>query len=325
MTGSPRSMHRMDGRVIFLVPGQGNDPRGALIPIYRTSGAPRSVMERALKEVDRVAAEHRFGSVRGVLLSESRPPLAPGMAQLAGYAASVVLGRSLAATGIEPRAIVGQSFGEIAALVCAEVFDVTEGARAVCGLNAAFRDHEGRGAMVMVDTSEQETRKLLARVGRPDLLVACVNAPEETIVSGPNAAVAALLALDDPYLPRLRRLPVPYASHHPALSTVADRFRDSLSDMIQRPLRHPVLSPVRRRPYTDADDLRAALADCVVKPVHLTETLERLIDPEKLLFVEIGIGDSLCRCVRATLPGARTIAPLIYDAFQFPAQQTSQP
>jgi acyl transferase domain-containing protein len=251
------------------------------------------------------------------------PPLPPGMAPLAAYTASIALHRVLADaadTRVRPERVIGQSFGEIAALVCAGAFTVAEGAAAVCALDEAFRLERGRGGMVLVRASQADTDKTLARLMRPDLVVACVDAPDETIVSGPNDALDALLALQDregDEIPPLTRLAVPYASHHPDLTPVAKRFRAGLERLRQRPLTCQVLSPVRRRAYTDTDDLRDALADCVTKPVHLIESFESLTHPPLAspfpstpFFIEIGVGASLCRCARATLPGARTLAPL---------------
>src|SRR5690606_37158029 len=53
----------------------------------------------------------------------------PGVPQLASYAASVAVDRALRTAGIRPSHAVGQSFGEIAALVCAGAFTITAGAR----------------------------------------------------------------------------------------------------------------------------------------------------------------------------------------------------
>ncbi len=41
----------------------------------------------------------------------------------------------------------------------------------------------------------------------------------------------------------------------------------------QRPLELPVHSPVRGRAYHDGDDLHRAMADCIVKPLRLPDTL----------------------------------------------------
>ncbi|MEV6560913.1 acyltransferase domain-containing protein [Nocardia sp. NPDC051756] len=305
-------MNQQAANTVFLVPGQGGDPRCALHDLYRADHGCRATIDDILDDIERASGGAGQG-LREVLLSDTRSPaMAPGIPQLASYAISVVLDRVLTAAGFHPEVIVGQSFGEIAALVCAGVFDVPDGTRAVCALNAAFRGFEGRGAMVLVLASEPDTRRLLADVDRTDLVLACVNSPKQTIVSGPTDAIAALF--DQPGdCPRLVRLAVPYASHHPELVVVADRFRAGLRGTRQRPLRVPVHSPVGRRTYSDTDDLHEALVDCVTKPVDLAKALEHTGSRHDTLFIELGVGDGLCRCAHATLPSARTLAPLTGD------------
>ncbi|MFG2005268.1 ACP S-malonyltransferase [Spirillospora sp. NPDC048911] len=293
---------------VFVVPGQGGNPRGALLEVYRACAAAEAEAEQVLEPIQRALEGTGAGPpLRTLLLSESRSvPARPGVPQLAGYTVSVVLGRLLTRALGPPAAIVGLSFGEIAALVCARAFDVADGTRAVCALNAAFAEVAGQGAMVLLPrVGEAECRRLLAATGRRDLVLACVNAPDQTVVSGPLDAIEALLARPSPPMVRLA---VPYASHHPALTAVADRFRKGMSGLPQRRLRIPVHSPVRGRAYHDGDDLRQALADCVTNPLDLPGTLRRLGPGHR--YVELGVGDALTRCVRKTLPGARALAPL---------------
>lgn len=294
----------------FLVPGQGADPRGALGGLYRRTPHVQPVIDEVLDEVQ-VGAGSTGEQVREALL-DGRPdvPLGSGVPQLANYTISVVLARLLTMVDIRPQLVMGQSFGEIAALVCAGGLDLADGARAVCALNAAFGEVEGSGAMVLVEASEHDTLGLL--VDHPELVLACINSPGQTIVSGPIDAITTLLAQNDGG-PRLFRLPIPYASHHPGLVSVAERFRADLREVTLRPLQVAIHSPVARRDYTDAQDLRAALADCVIKPVDLPAALRHLESRGPWLFIELGLGQTLSRCVRATLPHARTWAPLCDD------------
>jgi acyl transferase domain-containing protein len=44
--------------------------------------------------------------------------------------------------------------------------------------------------------------------------------------------------------------------------------------------------------------------------VYFAETVGRLAPVDQRLFIEIGAGDTLSRCVRATPRGARTLVPL---------------
>lgn len=307
--------------VVFLVPGQGADPHGALRQLHLAGPELRSDIEGTLAEIEEASGAAGRG-LGDLLLNEAQDGTRePGLPQLANYAISVVLNNVLASAGVRPHAIVGQSFGEIAALVCAGVFDSSDGARAVCALNTAFRDFEGRGAMVLVDASERDTQRLLDEMGCSELVVACINTPTQTIVSGPTEAVTALLSA--PTERKLIKLPVPYASHHPDLGVVADRFLAGMRGIRQRPLRIPVHSPVRRRAYSDADDLHEALADCVIKPVHLPETLREVAAHAPTTFIELGAGEAMSRSAAATVQKADIIAPLTTDISWLTGTRTS--
>jgi [acyl-carrier-protein] S-malonyltransferase len=290
------------------------------------------LVDALLKEVQQAAEAPDPGRVEStptvsdILLAEDPSvPLVPGMRQIAEYAVSVVMHRILIACGVRPKAVFGHSFGEIAALVCAGVFDVADGARAVSALNAECQSIVGQGAMVLVEAGEEEVQRLLHAVGHPDLVMACINTPYETVVSGTAEAIAELFRKADPKGPRLIKLPVPYASHHPRLAAVADRFSARLHALPQRQLRLPVHSPVRGGAYRDADDLHRALADVVIKPVRLPDTLHTLAARGLGPFIELGPSDALCRCVRATLPNAEAIAPLGDDLSWLLADQADCP
>lgn len=298
--------------VAFLVPGQGADPRGALNGLYRSAPHLQRVIDEVLDEV-RAVSDSTGLQIQAALLDGPRDaPLDFGVPQLANYTISMVLARLLALVGVRPQLVMGQSFGEIAALVCAGGLNLGDGVRAVCALNAAFRDVEGSGAMVLVEASKHDTLRLLDDLDRPELVLACVNSPRQTIVAGPIDAITSLLAQPSGG-PRLFRLPIPYASHHPGLLSVAERFRAGLGKVTQRPLQVPIYSPVARRNYTNSEDLREALVDCVIKPVDLPAALLHLESRGPWLFIELGLGQTVCGCVRATIREARTWAPLSDD------------
>ncbi|MFB7873741.1 ACP S-malonyltransferase [Nocardia sp. NPDC056064] len=296
---------------VFLTPGQGGDPTGALRVLYEADDDAQHTIDGVLADVAG-ATGTEVAALRSVLLTD-HPPRQENpvlVRQLAVYSISVSVAAILLARDIRPRALIGQSFGEIAALVCVGVFDVANGARAVRALNFAFSAYEGRGATVRLAGSETDARLLLTEFGRDELVVACMNSPRQTLISGPVDIVEEFMSVVRPRQ-SLTRLRIPYAAHHPELGEVAEQFYRRLAQIPMAPSRIPMYSPVRRRAYHDGDDLRRALADCVTKPVYLTETLSAVAAQSPTLFVELGSGEVLCDCVRDTVPGARTLAPLV--------------
>lgn len=305
---------------IFMFPGQGSDPRGGLATLHGTSPQVAQRIEEVLGAIDDALnhIEQRrpiaSGLIRQVLLDpDHKGGLPVGVPQMAAFAASVALAEVLELFGVRPRVIIAQSLGEIAAMVCAGALTLADGARAVCALNNAFQDQEGEGTMVLVVGSERETLTLLETVRRPDLVLACVNAPRQCLVSGPNKAIEALMK-QAPDGPKILRLDAPYASHHPGQVSVAERFLAQLRALSPGSIRVPLYSCVARRMYHDKDDLPRGLADCVIKPAHLLQALQDINSDAQTVFVDLGIGGGLSRCVYATLPLAQAYAPLVQDA-----------
>ncbi|GAA3642346.1 hypothetical protein GCM10022267_31260 [Lentzea roselyniae] len=304
----------MPDRTVFLFPGLGAYAPGML----RQARQDLSLITETFEEIDSVsgvpATELLFtGPERSVT------ELSGEALQLAIFGASVAVHRLLVAAGWQPELVVGHSFGEIAALVCADAFSLADGVRIVCARTAALRNTEGEGQMVALGVRESVARHLIGVLDRHDVVVACVNAPRQTVVSGPAAAIDQIAheakALDI----FCTRLQVPYASHHPSMRSAAEEFVRLMAPIPQRPLRLPVHSPVHGCRYTDADDLKLAIADCLTAPVRFADTIRDLHAFGFTRFVECGALHTLTRCVELTVPGVEVSAPL-HD----PAQETAR-
>ncbi|MFJ3176664.1 acyltransferase domain-containing protein [Streptomyces roseus] len=304
---------------VFLFPGQGTDPTGGLIQLVnKTNNARAHALEEAnllIAQIGKTAADSGYGpegAVREMLLSDVPAKRSGyGISQLAQFTASAALARYLACLKVRPNLIIGHSLGEYAAFVCADAFTAADGTRLICALNDTYRTLVGEGGLVLLQASERVARDLLDAIQRDDLVVACVNSPEQVVVSGPADAIAALMRLEGTEVPKRKELPVPYRGHHPALYEARERFLRSVKNIPQRNLSVPVWSPVRRRFYSDTDDLREALADGFTKPVYFFEAIHRLKTLEdRQRFVEVGVGASLSSCVRSMLRDTAVIAPL---------------
>ncbi|GAA1863366.1 ACP S-malonyltransferase [Actinomadura bangladeshensis] len=298
----------------FLFPGTGSSGVPDLPALAATGpGAARAVAD-VLDAVQEGLPATGWPSLRAVLLEDPTGYRAasrtPGVAQLCAYAASIAVDRALRAAGVHPAFAVGQSFGEIAALVSAGAFTVTDGARMAVSAVGVLADRGRGGGMALLETGEDGARTCIKSAAAPEVVVACLNAPSVTIVSGPDGPLDTVVDAAKAGGVRAVRLAVPYLSHHPAMAGADDEWYAMIRHLPQRPLDLPVHSPVRGRAYTDDDDLHRALADCIVKPVRLPATLRAVRAAGATVFTEAGPGDALCQCARLAVPGARILAPL---------------
>ncbi|MFF4697202.1 acyltransferase domain-containing protein [Streptomyces chattanoogensis] len=283
----------------------------------------RAAVAEVFGRAEDVGAEFGIPPLGGALLGDTPPSgrdLAHGpvgTAQLALFCSSVAVHRALCGIGRAPDRVVGVSFGEIAALTAAGVFDIPGGARIACLLAQHLQGCGG--GLTLLGAGEGRANALLREAGCPGLAVACVNDPGETVISGPLQELQTAEKCAQRQGLSVTRLRLPFSSHHPALKGPADAFAAAIRTVPARAARLPVHSAVRGGPYGPGDDVHRGLADCLVRPARLPEVLFQVTTPAPALLLEAGTGRALTRNVRCTVPpsAARAAAPLGEPGFSW--------
>jgi malonyl CoA-acyl carrier protein transacylase len=137
------------------------------------------------------------------------------------------------------------------------------------------------------------------------LVVANDNAPGQLVLSGPGEAIEAAAHDAKEHGVRTVRLPIQGAFHSRAMAPAVPKFREALAAIDVRPPRVPVFSGVTAEPI---DDVRARLAEALIRPVRWREVLAALGRRDVERFVEVGPGKVLKGLVRRTLPEAEALA-----------------
>ncbi|MDA5280147.1 type I polyketide synthase [Streptomyces sp. Isolate_45] len=288
------------GLTAFLFPGQGSQRPGMSAHLFTTfpelgrlldtgGGAhvpatlhPPASFDDAGRERDR----------RALTDTRAAQP-ALGIVELAAYD---VLTRS----GVRPDLAAGHSYGELVALCAAGVIDADalpglSAARAAAVLGAAGDDP---GAMVAAAATPEEVERALGTRPPEGLVLANHNAPRQSVLSGPTAAVdAALRSLRDAGL-GAKRLPVACAFHSPLLAAAGPVFRQALEQHPLRAPEFPVWANRTARPYeARADAVRDELAAQIGSPVRFVAQIEAMYEAGARTFVEVGPGRVLTRLV----------------------------
>ncbi|MER7758682.1 acyltransferase domain-containing protein [Streptomyces sp. NPDC097619] len=288
---------------VHLFPGQGDFAVGALLRGAAEGRILRRTLTEVFREVDEVAADLGIPPVGARLLGGSPPSTGelaralPGTLQLAAYGSSLAVHRALAERrGSAPDAVLGVSFGEIAALAAAGVLTVADGAVAAHALARVLTGCPG--GLVLLACGEDRALGLLDAAHADRTVIACVNDATETLVSGPVEELARVEEHAAGVHVRATRLRLPFSSHHPQLKSQADEFAEAVRILPVGRAAFPVYSAVAGRAYTAEDEPARVLADCLVHPVHLPRVLRilRLRAPGRRLYChEAGTGCALAR------------------------------
>jgi malonyl CoA-acyl carrier protein transacylase len=200
-----------------------------------------------------------------------------------------------------PLAAAGHSLGEYAALTAAGAIDFEDAVRLVDARATAMADAAARrsgGMVAMLGGERDDVCELAERLG---LSLANDNAPGQIVLSGPVEAVDEAVERAESIGCHGRRLDVGGAFHSPLMEPAADALRAALNATELREPAFPVLSNGSARPFVD---VRAELAENLLKPVRWRETLLALQATGATDFVECGPGAVLRGLVRRTLRAA---------------------
>ncbi|MFI5782514.1 acyltransferase domain-containing protein [Nocardia sp. NPDC051570] len=303
-------------RSAALFPGQGAYAPGAL-------AAVRDLPEvrETLCEIDAVTGRLAGGTVSDLLYDTDAPDIdellrsSPDLLQAAIYGTSVAAYRVLLSRGPRPDVLVGHSFGEIAALVCADAFSVTAGAEIVCHRGAAL-DAAGErdGCQLALSTDVRAVEQILLLIGDPQAVVAAENHAAQTVIAGPGGSVEKAHAIATALRIGTAALKSAYPFHSPMLSAAALDFALRIRHIPQQRPRAEVCSPILGRAYRDTDDLTAALAGHLTRRVRFADTVRALRAGGVGTFVECGALDALTKITRGALGDGPEIVSLLRDS-----------
>ncbi|MDA0565342.1 SDR family NAD(P)-dependent oxidoreductase [Streptomonospora sp. S1-112] len=235
------------------------------------------------------------------LITAPDPITGADRVQPALYAMHLGLAAAWRAHGVEPGAVIGHSMGEIAAAVVAGALSPADGARIVCRRSRLMTGLAG--AMAAVELSAEQTARDLERFGADDVVIGVLNAPESTVVAGPEAAIERLVEeWEDADIPA-RRVVIDGAPHSPLTDHLLPGIIAELADL--RPAAPPA-DPAIRCYGTVEDDPRAIpafdagyWARNLRRPVRFAAAVEAALEDGHRVFAELSPHPLLTHAIAA--------------------------
>lgn len=233
-TGSPRP--------VFVFPGQGSQWPGMAAELLEIS----EPFHDSVHACSDALAEFVDWSVLDVLRqAPDAPPLRRvDVLQPTLWATMVSLAEVWRSYGVEPAAVVGHCYGEIAAAQVAGALDMRDAARLLAHRSRAWLRLVGKGTVISVATSGQDiTRRMAAWPDSVEL--AALNGPRSVALAGPPDVLDGIVNdLTDQGI-HAKRIPgVDTVGHCSQVEVLRDHLLDVLRPVSPRPAAVPFYSTV---------------------------------------------------------------------------------
>jgi len=289
--GSKRGNRRP--KVVFVCSGQGPQWWGMGRELLQSE----PVFRGAIEECDAlIRSQANWSLLAELTADESQSRLGETeIAQPAIFSLQIALARLWRSWGIEPKAVVGHSLGEVAAAHIAGTLSLTDAVRLICDRGRLMQQATGNGKMAALELSVADTEHLLSECDRifgsenPNLGIAAINSPTSTVVSGESRAMELFLEFLGQRQPDVfyKLLPVNYAFHSSQMAPFQEELVQRLEGLEPKPENIPVYSTVTGCASQGSDFDATYWGQNIRQAVRFAPAIEALVEAGHTIFLEI--------------------------------------
>ncbi len=284
--GYAGSVHPTQLRVGFLFTGQGAQYAGMARELYRTSPTFRRALDRYIALVN----EHLDRPLDALLFADAETPEARFLdhttyTQPALFCVQLALAELWASWGVRPDVVCGHSVGEIAAMVVTGGLSPVDGARLVTTRARLMGSLPAGGTMAVAFAGEDCVRAELN--GSRGVAIAAVNAPAQTVLSGPKEAVEEITERLGRRGIRTKLLAVSHAFHSPMVEPILETFAREIGDIAFRPPQVEFISTVTGQKAAAELCEASYWVQQIRRPVRFLDAAHQVLDRCDVL-IEIG-------------------------------------
>lgn len=278
--------------VVFMFPGGGAQYVNMARGLYDSERVFREIVDRGLELLSRKVDYDPKAILFPAAADAERAKallLKPSVQLPLIFIVEYALARLWMSLGVVPTALIGHSLGENTAAAVAEVMSFEDTLGLVL-LRGQLFDSVPPGGMLSVPLAAKELEKLLP----PDVDIACVNGPELSVASGPQAALDALARVLAERGVEAQRIPIDIAAHSRMLTPILEPFRQHLRGL---KLSAPKISFASNRSGAFITDAEATSPDYWVEhlrhTVRFADGVAMLAADAERIFLEVGPGRTL--------------------------------
>ncbi|MCX6580882.1 MAG: SDR family NAD(P)-dependent oxidoreductase [Candidatus Aminicenantes bacterium] len=278
-----------DRPVIFMFPGLGAQYAGMGRDLYETIPIFHEEMNRCFEILDKNRSNRSY---RTYINAD------PESVQLQVFMIEYALAKLVMHWGVQPRAMMGYSFGEYTAACIAGVLSLEDALNLVVQRSRIIQEVTS-GAMLSIPLPQQELLPLLKNFTA--LSVAIDNGPS-CVIAGPTDQVETFDAMMKEKKTLCVPLPTSHAIHSKMMEPVLTKFRDAVARFKLKEPQIPYISNVTGKWITppEAQD-PGYWATHLRNTVRFADGIKELLNNPTLphpAFLEIGPGYDLCTLIR---------------------------
>ena len=270
-------------RIVFAYGGQGSQWPGMGAKLLDTE----PVFAAAVAECDA-----HFQPLAGWSMAEAlRAPAEDSkldrtdVAQPTIFALQVGLTALWRSWGIEPKGVIGHSFGEVAAAYTAKVLTLEEAVRVIYHRGRVMQPAYGKGTMAAVGLTLDEVTEEIHKYGDA-VSIAAINSPHSIVLSGERGPLTEMVAALETKQIFARMLKVEFAFHSAQMAPYVDELTAALEGLAPKRTRTKFFSTIDA-PDCDLPRFDGAYwARTMRQPVRFADGMTQLIAEAMNWYVE---------------------------------------
>ncbi len=192
--------------------------------------------------------------------------------------------------GLQADEFIGHSMGEYVAACLAGVFSLEDGLRLVTLRGRLFDSLSTKGGMLSVALSEKDVTSFLV----PNSSISVINKPDNCVVSGTEEAISTIAKQLEKQGIDCSRIHIQVAAHSAQIDPIIPAFKEFLE---QIDFQLPTIPIISNLSGTYVEPKEIASVDYWVnhlrQTVRFSDGLGTLLKEDKVLFVEVGPGQTL--------------------------------
>lgn len=197
-----------------------------------------------------------------------------------------------------PAYVAGHSLGEFSAITASGALEFRDAVQLVHTRGKMMQSAvpEGVGSMVaLMGAKVEKIENLIDKVRKDQVLeIANFNTPTQTVISGHAEAVDRAIDIADKFdVKRVVKLKVSAPFHSALMEPVSERFFEKLKKVRFSDPMTRIVHNVTGLPNKDLETAIRMLSLQIVSPVRWVESIQKMLDDEIDIFIEVGYGNVL--------------------------------